>query len=241
MLRRWRGRRASASMTIMQMRELPAGEMPRERLIEKGAQELTDAELLAILLRTGRRGENVLDMARRIISELPEQRISALLYMPAQELARIDGLGLAKAATVLAALELGSRAQRRAGARIRVDEAQVVADLLLPRYRTEIHEHFLVLPLTSKNDIIMEAEVSRGTLTRTLVHPREVFVPAIRCAAARGSLVHNHPSGDPMPSAEDHRITRILVEAGRLLSIPVVDHIVLGSEGYYSFAEHGLI
>ena len=213
-------------MTIMQMRELPAGEMPRERLIEKGAQELTDAELLAILLRTGRRGENVLDMARRIISELPE---------------RIDGLGLAKAATVLAALELGSRAQRRAGARIRVDEAQVVADLLLPRYRTEIHEHFLVLPLTSKNDIIMEAEVSRGTLTRTLVHPREVFVPAIRCAAARVILVHNHPSGDPMPSAEDHRITRILVEAGRLLSIPVVDHIVLGSDGYYSFAEHGLI
>ena len=185
MLRRWRGRRASASMTIMQMRELPAGEMPRERLIEKGAQELTDAELLAILLRTGRRGENVLDMARRIISELPEQRISALLYMPAQELARIDGLGLAKAATVLAALELGSRAQRRAGARIRVDEAQVVADLLLPRYRTEIHEHFLVLPLTSKNDIIMEAEVSRGTLTRTLVHPREVFIPAIRCRAPR--------------------------------------------------------
>ena len=225
----------------MQMRELPTGEMPRERLIERGACALTDAELLAILLRTGRKGENVLDMARRIISELPERRLSSLLYMPAQELARIDGLGLIKATTVLAALELGSRARRGAGAKTRVDDAQVVVDLLLPRYRTEVNEHFLVLPLTSKNDIIMEAEVSKGTLTRTLVHPREVFVPAIRCAAARVILVHNHPSGDPTPSAEDHRITRILVEAGRLLAIPVVDHIVLGSEEYYSFAEHGLI
>ena len=183
----------------------------------------------------------MLELARGIVARFRETGLSAILSMPCAEFARIPGIGAAKAATVLAALELGSRAQRRAGARIRVDEAQVVADLLLPRYRTEIHEHFLVLPLTSKNDIIMEAEVSRGTLTRTLVHPREVFVPAIRCAAARVILVHNHPSGDPMPSAEDHRITRILVEAGRLLSIPVVDHIVLGSEGYYSFAEHGLI
>ena len=116
----------------MQLRDLPAGELPRERLIAKGAGQLTDAELLAILLRTGRRGEHVLDLARRIIARLPEGRLSELLRMPAQELARIDGIGLTKAATVLAALELGARAQRRAQGRPRVDEARAVADLLLP-------------------------------------------------------------------------------------------------------------
>lgn len=225
----------------MQLRDLPAGELPRERLIAKGAGQLTDAELLAILLRTGRRGEHVLNLARRIIARLPEGRLSELLRMPAQELARIDGIGLTKAATVLAALELGARAQRRAQGRPRVDEARAVADLLLPEYRSAPHEHFIVLPLTAKNEIIMVAEVSKGTLTHTLVHPREVFTPAIRCAAAHIILVHNHPSGDPAPSAEDLRITRTLAEAGRLLGIPVIDHIVLGADGYYSFAEHDLL
>lgn len=225
----------------MQLRELPAGERPRERLIACGAAALSDAELLAILLRTGRRGENVIDLARRILAQFHTTGLAELLRMPPQELARTEGLGPAKAATVLAALELGRRVQCGEPQLPRTDDAEEIAALLMPRYRFERREHFIVLPMTSKNEILMTADISTGTLTNVLVHPREVFEPAIRCGAAHVVLVHNHPSGDPAPSAEDRRITRVMTEAGRLLGIPVVDHIVLGGGRYFSFAEHGAL
>ena len=225
----------------MNLRDLPVGELPRERLIERGAQALSDAELLAILLRTGRRGENVLELAHGIVARFREMGLSEILAMPCAEFARIPGIGMAKAATVLAALELGRRAQRTAKSRPRISEAQDVAELLRSRLAAEKREHFLVLPLSSKNEVLMVADVSVGTLTNTLVHPREVFEPAIRCGAAHIILVHNHPSGDPAPSTEDHRLTRILKEAGALLGIPVTDHVILGGDEFFSFAEDGVL
>ena len=225
----------------MNLRDLPVGELPRERLIERGAQALSDAELLAILLRTGRRGENVLELAHGIVARFRETGLSEILAMPCAEFARIPGIGMAKAATVLAALELGRRAQRTAKSRPRISETQDVAELLRSRLAAEKREHFLVLPLSSKNEVLMVADVSVGTLTNTLVHPREVFEPAIRCGAAHIILVHNHPSGDPAPSAEDHRLTRILKEAGALLGIPVTDHVILGGDEFFSFAEDGVL
>ena len=225
----------------MNLRDLPVGELPRERLIERGARALSDAELLAILLRTGRRGENVLELAHGIVARFRETGLSEILAMPCAEFARIPGIGMAKAATVLAALELGRRAQRTAKSRPRISEAQDVAELLRSRLAAEKREHFLVLPLSSKNEVLMVADVSVGTLTNTLVHPREVFEPAIRCGAAHIILVHNHPSGDPAPSAEDHRLTRILKEAGALLGIPVTDHVILGGAEFFSFAEEGVL
>ena len=225
----------------MNLRDLPAGELPRERLIERGAQALSDAELFAILLRTGRRGENVLELAHGIVARFRETGLSEILAMPCAEFARIPGIGMAKAATVLAALELGRRAQRTAKSRPRISEAQDVAELLRSRLVAEKREHFLVLPLSSKNEVLMVADVSVGTLTNTLVHPREVFEPAIRCGAAHIILVHNHPSGDPAPSTEDHRLTRILKEAGALLGIPVTDHVILGGDEFFSFAEDGVL
>ena len=207
----------------MNLRDLPHGERPRERLIERGAGALSDAELLAILLRTGRAGENVLELARGIVARFRETGLSEILAMPAAEFARIPGVGTAKAATVLAALELGRRAQGAA------------------QNRPHIREHFLVLPLTSKNQVLMVADVSVGTLTNTLVHPREVYEPAIRCGAAHIVLAHNHPSGDPAPSAEDHRLTRQLKEAGALLGIPVTDHVILGGAAFFSFSEEGML
>ena len=225
----------------MNLRDLPAGELPRERLIERGAQALSDAELLAILLRTGRRGENVLELAHGIVARFRETGLSEILAMPCAEFARIPGIGMAKAATVLAALELGRRAQRTAKSRPRISEAQDVAELLRSRLAAEMREHFLVLPLSSKNEVLMVADVSVGTLTNTLVHPREVFEPAIRCGAAHIILVHNHPSGDPAPSTEDHRLTRILKEAGALLGIPVTDHVILGGAEFFSFSEEGML
>lgn len=225
----------------MNLRDLPAGELPRERLIMHGAAALSDAELLAILLRTGRAGENVLEVARGIVARFREVGLSEILAMPPAEFARIPGIGMAKAATVLAALELGRRAQNTAKIRPRIREAQDVAQLLHPRLSAEKREHFLVLPLSAKNEVLMVADVSVGTLTNTLVHPREVFEPAIRCGAAHVILVHNHPSSDPAPSTEDHRLTRVLKEAGALLGIPVTDHVILGGDAFFSFSEEGLL
>ena len=225
----------------MNLRDLPQGELPRERLIERGAGALSDAELLAILLRTGRAGENVLELARGIVVRFRETGLSEILAMPAAEFARIPGIGTAKAATVLAALELGRRAQGAAQNRPHIREAADVYELLRPRLCSEKREHFLVLPLTSKNEVLMVADVSVGTLTNTLVHPREVYEPAIRCGAAHIVLAHNHPSGDPAPSAEDHRLTRQLKEAGALLGIPVTDHVILGGDAFFSFSEEGML
>ena len=225
----------------MNLRDLPAGELPRERLIARGAGALSDAELLAILLRTGRAGENVLELARGIVARFRETGLSEILAMPPAEFARIPGIGAAKAATVLAALELGRRARQTAKSRPRIREGADVAELLHPRFSAEKREHFLVLPLSAKNEVLMVADVSVGTLTNTLVHPREVFEPPIRCGAAHIILAHNHPSGDPAPSAEDHRLTRTLKEAGTLLGIPVTDHVIIGREGFFSFAEEGVL
>ena len=225
----------------MNLRDLPAGELPRERLIARGAEALSDAELLAILLRTGRAGENVLELARGIVARFRETGLHEILAMPCAEFARIPGIGTAKAATVLAALELGRRAQQTAKSRPRIREASDVAELLRPRFRVEKREHFLVLPLSAKNEVLMVADVSVGTLTNALVHPREVFEPPIRCGAAHIILAHNHPSGDPAPSAEDHRLTRVLKDAGALLGIPVTDHVIIGGDGFFSFVEEGVL
>lgn len=225
----------------MNLRDLPQGELPRERLIARGAEALSDAELLAILLRTGRAGENVLELARGIVARFQETGLSAILAMPCAEFARIPGIGMAKAATVLAALELGQRAQHAARNRPYIHEAQDVYTLLRPRIHGEKREHFLVLPLSAKNEVLMVADVSVGTLTNTLVHPREVYEPAIRCGAAHIVLAHNHPSGDPAPSTEDHRLTRVLKEAGTLLGIPVTDHVILGGDTFFSFSEEGML
>lgn len=225
----------------MNLRDLPAGELPRERLIARGAEALSDAELLAILLRTGRAGENVLELARGIVARFRETGLHEILAMPCAEFARIPGIGTAKAATVLAALELGRRAQQTAKRRPRIREGADVAELLRPRFRAEKREHFLVLPLSAKNEVLMVADVSVGTLTNALVHPREVFEPPIRCGAAHIILAHNHPSGDPAPSAEDHRLTRVLKDAGALLGIPVTDHVIIGGDGFFSFAEEGVL
>lgn len=225
----------------MPFSDLPHGELPRERLLAHGAAVLSDAELLAVLLRTGRTGEHVLDLARGIVAQFREEGLAAILRMPAAEFARIPGIGGAKAATVLAALELGRRAYAGTRGMPHLNEAADVMTLLSARCHAERREHFFVLPLSAKNELLMLADVSTGTLTNALVHPREVFEPAIRCGAAHVIVAHNHPSGDPTPSAEDHRLTRSLYEAGKLLGIPVTDHVVVARDGFFSFAEEGLM
>lgn len=224
------------------VRELPVDERPRERLLALGPGFLSNAELLAIVLRNGTRESSALQLAQEILSVYKEEGIGALARMSAGELMQIRGIGSAKAAEVMAAVELGKRLHVCAsGRRAAVTCPEDAADYALPRFRYEEREHFAVILLNVKNHILSMPVISIGSLTASVVHPREVFRAAIQQTAASMILVHNHPSGDPSPSREDIDITNRLVAVGRVMDIPVLDHIILGNDNYISLREKGMI
>ncbi|ERL03340.1 RadC family protein [Mitsuokella sp. oral taxon 131] len=227
-------------MTIM-VRDLPREELPREKLIEHGAAALSNAELLAVLLRTGTQSCSVLTLSQEVLARLHEQGIAALSSMAPGELTDIKGLGAAKAATVLAAVELGKRLSACAAVRVTVRAPEDAAHYAMPRLFGEQREHFAVLLLDAKHRILGMRNISIGSLTASVVHPREVFQAALRGSAAALILVHNHPSGDPTPSHEDAATTERLVKAGKVMGIPVLDHIVLGRQDFFSMKEHGMM
>lgn len=222
------------------IKEWPESDRPREKLLEQGPESLSDAELLAIVLRTGdgTSGRTALDHARQLLKKYKHFR--NLASVAATELCDIKGIGLAKAASVQAVMEISRRyatekfSQGKAFCR-----SEDVFAHFHQRLRDKKKESFFTLLLDSKNRIIREELISEGTLTSSLVHPREAFTPAIRESATSLILVHNHPSGDPTPSREDEEVTRRLVEGGKLLGISVLDHIIIGQESYYSFADRG--
>ena len=228
-------------MAIM-VRDLPPEERPREKLLLYGAVALSNAELLAILLRSGRRKKSVLRIAEEILAHIKEQGLAGMVHISVPELAKIDGVGRVKAATLQAAIELGRRLSVQQAARIEIIHGpEDAAHYAMPRYRFEQKEHFAVLLLNTKNHVLGMPEVSVGSLSASVVHPREVFRAAIDYAAASMILLHNHPSGDPTPSREDIAVTERLVKAGKIMDIPVLDHVVLGNERFTSFKEQGLI
>lgn len=219
------------------IKNLPMEERPREKLLLRGAGALTDAELLAILLRTGTASKSALAIGREMTADGGlYKRLAGISNL--QELMQIKGLGQAKAATVLAALEIGRRlASASPLDKFHFGSPQQGAAFLMPRLRYAKKEQFIVILLDSKNRVIGTELVSEGTLTDSLVHPREVFRPAILQHAASIVVAHNHPSGDPYPSEEDCDLTQTLTEAGKTLSIPVLDHLIIGDGTYYSFQE----
>ena len=220
------------------LRELPWEERPRERLMAHGGQSLTIAELLAILLRTGRKGESALEIGRALAA-MPGG-LAGLSRLTAAQLAAVKGIGPVKAVTVLAALELGKRcAVQKTQTRLTIRSAADAAAVVMPRLRYETKEHFIVLLLDTKHHVIDMPVISIGTLDMSVVHPREVFFPAVVQHAAAMILIHNHPSGEPSPSREDHAVTDKLVQAGLIFDIPVLDHIVIGDGSYVSFREKG--
>ena len=228
-------------MAIM-VRDLPLEERPREKLLLYGAGALSNVELLAILLRSGTKKKSVLRIAEEILAHIKEQGLTAMVHISAAELAKIDGVGQVKAATLQAAIELGRRLSVQSAAKIQVVHGpEDVARYAMPRFRFEQREHFAVMLLNTKNLIIGMPEVSVGSLSASVVHPREVFRAAIDFAAASMILLHNHPSGDPTPSREDIAVTERLVKAGKVMDIPVLDHVVLGCERFTSLKEKGLI
>ena len=223
------------------MKLLPADDRPREKLIEHGPDILSNSELLAILIRTGTTERSALDIARELTdngglySNIAQARSVA-------DLSKIKGLGPAKAATILAAVELGRRV---AGAdpqkKLKLSSPEACVSYLMPRMRYEQQEKFLVLLLDSKNQLLKCQQVSEGTLNASVVHPREVFAPAMLHHAACVLAAHNHPSGDPAPSIEDRKLTQALKATGTVMGIPLLDHIIIGDGRYFSFRENGYL
>ena len=225
-------------MHIKSIKEIPVDDRPREKMANKGATALTDAELVAILLRTGTAEKSALDIASEMTADGGlYKRLASVTRL--NELTNIKGLGQAKAATVLAALEIGRRiASAKPVEKIHLSCPQDVAEFLMPRLRYAVKEQFIVILLNGKNKVIGTEVISEGSLSSSIVHPREVYASALLNHAAAIMVAHNHPSGDPKPSDEDREITSLLVRSGKVLGIPLVDHIVIGDGTYYSFQEN---
>jgi len=222
------------------IREWLPDDRPREKLLLRGPQALTEAELLALILRSGTAGRSALDVARNILRDTGSlERLAAL---SAREMMRMHGVGPAKAAEVAATFEIGRRVEAGGGERRQVVKGPAdVARIMVPTLRDRRQEVFHVLVLDSSNAVAANIELSRGTLNASLVHPREVFKTAIDHRAAAIIVVHNHPSGNPEPSPEDLSITRQLSDAGKLLGIPVHDHVIVAGSDWTSLAERGVL
>ena len=229
-------------LTSQKLLDMAEDERPREKLIQRGRAALSDEELIAIFLRTGLKGCNVLELAARL--KRAAGSLTALGRMEAGEITRCcKGIGSAKAATLAAVFELGQRAMKENLVRVDMSTPQAVYDYLAGDLRYEQQEHFVVLMLDTHRHLIRRSNISKGTINRTLVHTRDVFREAIISNANSIIVAHNHPSGDPTPSKLDRELTRELFNAGTALHIPVLDHIIIGTSFplYYSFREHGLI
>jgi len=220
----------------MKIKEMNEDSRPRERLVKFGIENLSDAELFAIILRTGLVGENVMEMSNHLISKFG--LLTKLFDSSLSELQEIKGIGENKAMQILAIAELGKRYDQEKNKVKKITCAEDVFKLFHRKLRDKKQEHFYVLMLDTKNNIIAEKEISKGILDASILHPREVFNPAIKNSASRIILVHNHPSGDPTPSEEDLEITRKMIEVGEELGINVLDHIIIGGEKWWSWKEN---
>ncbi len=222
------------------MKELPEDIRPRERLLKEGAGVLSESELLAILLGTGSREATALELASLVMARFKNLRL--LLDATVEELSEVKGVGPAKASQIKAALELARRVSQYTGPSLPViTSPEDAVGLVMEEMRHYDREHFRALLLNTKNQVIWRDNVSVGTLNSSSVHPRELFRNAIKKSAASVILVHNHPSGDPTPSREDLDVTGRLCEAGRIIGIEVLDHIIIGDNRYTSFKTKGLI
>ena len=215
----------------MKLKEIALEQRPRERLRFKGADSLSDAELLAILLQNGRHGENVIDLSNRLISTFDLGKLNSLSL---NELMKIKGIGLAKASKIIAAFELSKRINSGRICEKVIKNPSDIASYYMEKLKDLKKEYFIAVFLDSKNKVIKDEVISIGTLNSSLVHPREVFKEAIKNLANSIILVHNHPSGNVEPSDEDHGVNKVLVETGNLVRIKVLDHLIVGENKWIS-------
>ncbi|MFZ5942743.1 MAG: RadC family protein [Bacillota bacterium] len=222
------------------LKEYPVELQPRERLDRYGVQVLSDRELIAILLATGSRESTALDVADAILTKY--KGLKNLHGLTVQELSSIKGVGLGKAARILAALEMGKRISLQGGEfRAAIQSPEDVSNLVMEEMRFLDREHFRALLLNTKNQVLTLETISIGNLNSSLVHPRELFKAAVKRSAASIILLHNHPSGDPTPSKDDIEITKRIIEAGKIMGITILDHIIIGNKIYLSMKEKGII
>ena len=224
------------SITI---KDMPETMRPREKLVARGESVLSDRELLAIVLGSGTVNLSALDVADLLLVEYGG--IRSLKELSLEELTRIKGIGPAKAVSIKAAVELGVRIARDVQDKILIKSPEDVKDLVMEEMRFFDREHFRAIYLDRKGGVLAVEDISVGGLHSSIVHPREVFKSAVKRNAASLILVHNHPSGDPTPSNEDIEVTRRLIEAGTLMGIEVLDHVIIGDNKYCSMKSRGLI
>ncbi|MEK7156931.1 MAG: DNA repair protein RadC [Patescibacteria group bacterium] len=216
------------------IKNLPAHERPREKLIEKGAENLTDKELLAILLRTGQKGKSAIDIAGSILAKYPKKNILSVSF---EDLKKMGGIGADKACSLLAAFELTRRVLDTEKSGRPIIESTDHALAQLHDIRTHKKEHFVALYLNARNELIHREDISIGTVNASIVHPRDVFAPALEHNATAVIVAHNHPSGSPEPSPEDREVTARLRDAGKLLGIVLVEHIVVTKDAHTSIRQ----
>ncbi|MCB2288719.1 DNA repair protein RadC [Clostridium sp. CS001] len=220
--------------------DLPQNERPREKLLRYGAETLSNNELLAIILRTGSKQENIINLCGRIISECGG--LNGLLNSSAEEFTKIKGIGSAKATQLLAIIEISKRLRSfKSGEDYKITSPKDIAQYLMEEMRYLKKEYLKLIMLNTKNVIISIKDISIGNLNSSIVHPREVFYEAIKKCSASVVICHNHPSGDPTPSKEDINITTRLKECGKLLGIEVLDHVIIGNGTYVSLKEKGML
>ena len=223
----------------MRIKDIPKIERPREKLIQKGPENLKDEELLAILLGTGVEGKSVLEIAKQILRKYSKKRLFKMEY---EDLSKIKGIGPAKACIILASQELVKRALKIQDETLPIIHStkDVVAQAVYLRDKTR--EHLMTIYLNARNEMVWKKQSTFiGTLNASIVHPREIFAEALRQNAASIILVHNHPSGDPEPSQDDLEITKRLVEAGKIMGIDILDHIIITKSKVFSFKENKMI
>ena len=222
------------------VRDLPIEERPRERLQKVGVDNLSTQELLALIIEKGGRGQTVLTLSQNLLAYFGN--LQNIKNASLEELKKVKGIGFATACKIQAAFKLGEKAElHSAKLGEKIEKPERVFNLLKNEIGNKKKESFYILSLTTRNNLISVDNVSTGTLSASLAHPREVFLPAIKNSASSVIVVHNHPSGDPQPSEDDLKITKRLTEAGKILGIDVVDHIIISKDSFYSFKDKNLL
>ena len=224
------------------MKDIPNAERPYEKCLKQGAEALSDAELLAVLLRTGTKGENVLALAKRLLYEDGGAGLLGIHQFSFQSLMKLKGIGKVKAVQILCLSELAKRLSKASvEPRLRFSSSQSVAEYYMEDLRHRNQEVMKLLLLNSKAELIDETNISKGTVNASLVTPRELFVEALKKEAVSMILLHNHPSGDPTPSRDDILTTKRISECGLLIGIELLDHIIIGNNCHVSFQEENLL
>ncbi|MBM7836128.1 DNA repair protein RadC [Clostridium sardiniense] len=225
----------------LRMLDIPENERPKEKLLRYGAESLSNPELLAIVLRTGTKGENVLNLSQKIIAEL--NGLNGILNASVKEMTKIKGVKEAKASQILAIAELFRRfnTYKSFNEFKRITSPREVANMLYGEMGASNQEVLKLIILNTKNEVIKIKDVFKGSLNSSLVHPREIFNEAIRSSAASIIICHNHPSGDPTPSSEDIKVTTRINQSGEIIGIKLIDHIIIGRNNYVSLKEKGIL